>query len=189
LEKETITVGEEGRTRTVAAGETPDVRWHVLWTWSHCEQKVHDQLTAKGFDPFLPRISVWSMRCRKRHRISRPMFPGYLFLRHAMDQESYFEVLKARGLVRVMGKGWSRLATVPDQEIEPIKKILDPQLTALHHPFIREGRRVRVTRGSLAGLEGVLVRSKPNKGLLVLSVDLLMQSVAVEVDCAFVTPI
>src|SRR2546425_6451948 len=30
--------------------------WHALWTRSHCEQLVHDQLAAKGFDLFLPKI-------------------------------------------------------------------------------------------------------------------------------------
>jgi len=50
------------------------------------------------------------------------------------------------------------------------------------HPYLREGMRVRITHGPLNGVEGILVQSKPNKGLLVLSVDLLRRSIAVEVD-------
>jgi transcription antitermination factor NusG len=57
------------------------------------------------------------------------------------------------------------------------------------HPFLREGQHVRITRGPLADVEGVLVATKPNKGLLVLSVDLLRRSVAVEVDCTQVTAV
>ena len=56
-------------------------------------------------------------------------------------------------------------------------------------PYLREGQHVRITRGPLAGVEGLLVHVKPNKGLLVLSVDLLHQSVAVEVDCTDVIPV
>jgi hypothetical protein len=41
----------------------------------------------------------------------------------------------------------------------------------------------------LAGVEGILVRRRPNRGVLVLSVDLLRQSVAVEVDCTAVVPV
>ena len=52
-----------------------------------------------------------------------------------------------------------------------------------------EGQRVRITDGSLSGVEGILVHTKPNKGLLVLSVDLLQRSVAVEVDCTRVMPV
>jgi transcription antitermination factor NusG len=42
---------------------------------------------------------------------------------------------------------------------------------------------VRVTRGPLADVEGIVVRSSPKKGLLVVSVELLRRSVAVHLDC------
>src|SRR5262245_12597683 len=66
--------------------------WYVLWTRSNCEQHVHDQLMAKGFDLFLPRVEVWSRRGGLRQLTRLPMFPGYLFLRRAMDKRSYIEV-------------------------------------------------------------------------------------------------
>ena len=160
--------------------------WYVLWTCSHSEQLVYDQLAAKGFDLFLPKLEVWSRRGGLRHLIHAPMFPGYLFLQHAMDKASYIEVRKARGLVRILGERSDQLAVVPDTEIEAIQRVLDAHLPALPHPYLREGQRVRITRGPLADVEGILVRSKPNKGLLVLSVGLLQRSVAVEVDCTLV---
>jgi len=160
-------------------------KWYALWTKSHCEQMVCDQLAAKGFHAFLPKIEAWSRRGGTRHRIPVPMFPGYLFLHHAMELNSYIEVLKTRELVRVLGDGRDRLAVVPDAEIEAIQKVVQAQLPALPYPFLREGQRVRITEGPLAGVEGILVHTKPNKGLLVLSIELFQRSVAVEVDCAF----
>jgi transcription termination/antitermination protein NusG len=161
--------------------------WYALYTRSHCEQLVYDQLTAKGFHLFLPRIDVWSQWAAKRHLIAVPMFPGYLFLRHAIDKTSYIDVRKARGLVRILGERWDRLSVVPDAEIEAIQTVLDACLPVMPHPYLREGQRVRITQGPLRGVEGVLVQSKPAKGLLVLSVDLLQRSVAVEIDCSGVT--
>jgi transcriptional antiterminator NusG len=161
--------------------------WYALYTRSHCEQLVFDQLVVKGFDLFLPRIEVWSQRGGKRHLISVPMFPGYLFLRHAMDKASYIDVRKARGLVRILGERWDRLSVVPDAEIEAVQTVLNAALPVMSHPYLREGQRVRITRGLLTGVEGILVQSKPAKGLLILSVDLLQRSVAVEVDCSVVT--
>jgi len=160
--------------------------WYVLWTCSHSEQLVYDQLAAKGFHLFLPKLEVWSRRGELRHRIRIPMFPGYLFLRHAMDKASYLEVRKARGLVRLLGDRGDGLAVVPDNEIEAIQRVLDAHLPALPHPYLREGQQVRITRGPLAGMEGILVQIKPNKGMLVLSIGLLQRSVAVEVDCTLV---
>jgi transcriptional antiterminator NusG len=161
--------------------------WYALYTRSHCEQLVCDQLAAKGFQLLLPRIEVWSHRAGQRHLISAPMFPGYLFLRHAIDKASYIDVRKARGLVRILGERWDKLSVVPDAEVEAIQAVLSGSLPVMPHPYLREGQRVRITQGPLSGIEGVLVQSKPAKGLLILSVDLLQRSVAVEVDCSVVT--
>jgi transcriptional antiterminator NusG len=159
-------------------------KWHALWTHSNCEQLVCQQLAAKGFQTFLPTIEAWSVRGGVRTRSRIPMFSGYLFLRHVMDHASYVEILKAKRLVRILGSGWKHLAVIPDAEIHAIRQVIDAKLPVLPHPFLREGQRVRITQGPLAGIEGILARTKPDKGLLVLSIELFQRSIAVEVDCA-----
>ena len=158
--------------------------WYALYTRSHCEQLVYEQLAAKGFHLLLPKIQVWSQRAGVRHRIEVPMFPGYLFLHSLVDSATYLEVRQARGLVRILGQGWDRLAVVPEEEIHAIGAVLRSRLPIHPHPYLREGQRVRVRRGLLSGVEGILVGGKAHKGRLVLSVELLQQSVAVEVDCS-----
>jgi len=56
------------------------------------------------------------------------------------------------------------------------------------HPYLVVGRRVRIRRGLLAEMEGVLVRKK-GQFRLVLSVNLIARSVAVEVDANDVVPV
>ena len=162
--------------------------WRVLWTQSHCEQLVHDQLRGRGFESFLPKINVWSRRAGRRHLIRRPMFPGYLFLHNTLDKQAYIEVRKARGLVAILGESWERLATVPDSEIASVLALSQSDLPSMPYPFLKAGMRVRIASGPLAGVEGILERRKADKGFLVLSVDLLSSSVAVEVDCTSVVP-
>lgn len=163
--------------------------WYALYTRSHCEQLVYEQLAAKGFHLFLPKIQMWSQRAGVRHRIAVPMFPGYLFLQSLMDSANYLEVRKARGLVCILGQGWDRLAVVPEEEIQTIYAVLRSRLPIYPHPYLREGQRVRIIRGLLSGVEGSFVGGKANKGRLVLSVELLQRSVAVEVDCTDVGPV
>ena len=166
----------------------PATGWHVVWTRSNCEQVVFQQLAAAGFDAFLPTAEAWSTHGGIRRLVQVPLFRGYLFLRHAMDKASYLAVAKARGLVRILGDRWDRLAVVPDGEIDALQRILATDLPVFPYPYLRAGQRVRIVKGPLAGLDGVLVRVTPRKGLLIVSVELLQRSVAVQLDCTTVEP-
>ena len=172
-----------------SATQAEPARWHVLWTRSNCEHQVHAQLRAKGFELFLPTVGRWTAREKARRVSCSPLFPGYLFLRHAMDKHSYIEVSKARGLVSVLGERWDRLAAVPDQEIESIQKAVQSELPVMAHPCLRDGQRVRVLHGPMENVEGILLKSEPKRGLLVLSVELLRRSVAVQVEFTSVVPV
>src|SRR5262245_52252370 len=153
-------------------------QWHVIYTRSHCEQLVYDQLAARGFHLFLPKVSVWSKYVRDRKVCRTPLFPGYLFLHHAVDKFSYIDVRKARGVVNILGERWDSLAIVPEAEIEAIQIVVQSQVPVFPHPYLREGQKIRIKRGPLANLEGILIQTKPDKGLLIISVDLLQRSVA-----------
>ena len=162
--------------------------WYAIWTRSHCERLVAQQLLAKGFQAFLPEMKVRSRKGEHTPAVQRPMFPGYLFLRHSMEKHSYLEILKARGVVRILEGGWHRLTTIGDEEMIAIERLVESGAPVSSLPYFHRGDRVRVVEGPLAGLEGLFVRDKPNRGRLVVSVKLLQTSVAVEVDCDFVAP-
>ena len=138
---------------------------------------------------FLPTIKTWSRRGGKRHVVPVPMFPGYLFLHHAMDKHGYVQILQARGVVRILGERWDRLVPIDDAEIAAVQQLVTTDAHVMPHPYLREGHRVRLTDGPLNGLEGVLLQVKAGKGLLVVSVELLQRSVAVEVDCTSVVSV
>jgi transcription antitermination factor NusG len=162
--------------------------WFALWTHSNCEERVREQLAEKSFRTFLPTVRDWSWRAGVRRLVSRPMFPSYLFVQHRIDKRSYIEIMKTKGLVRILGERWDRLEPIPCAEVEAIERIVKTPLPVMNHPYLKEGQRVRITHGALSGVEGIFVRSRPHRGLLVLSVELLRRSVAVEVDCASVVP-
>jgi transcription termination/antitermination protein NusG len=162
--------------------------WYAVWTHSHCEQLVRGQLEARGFDIFLPTVGVWSWRAGVKRRILQPLFPGYLFVRDQLSGARYVELLKARGLVGVLGGQDGRPGEIPDLEINAIRAIVRSELPASPYPYLQSGQRVRITDGPLAHIEGILVGRRADKGLLVISVHLFRRSVAVEVDCASALP-
>src|SRR5256885_8082266 len=100
-----------------------------------------------------------------------------------VDKASYVEAYKTGGLVGILGEGWVRLDAVHASEIGAIQKVVHSGFAILPYPYLREGQRVRITRGPLADVEGIIVRASPKKGLLVVSVNLLQRSIAVHLDC------
>ena len=173
---------KEGQALTVTAGRTADLsgelakangvsepsffaNWYALHTRSRCEQLVYNQLATKGFNVLLPKLEVWSRRAGQQHLISIPMFPSYLFLHDTMDKRGYIEVRKARGLVRILGERWDRSSVVPDVEMEAIQQFLRSRFPlGLPHPYLKEGQRIRMTHGALAGVAGIPCAASQGKG-------------------------
>jgi transcriptional antiterminator RfaH len=162
--------------------------WYAIWTRSHCERLVLDQLAAKGFAAFLPEIGVWSKRQGRMHVVPAPLFPGYLFVRNSMDKHAYIEMQKVRGLVRILEDGWQRLTPIPDHEVEAVERVQQAGMPMFRHGALHQGDHVRVTDGPLAGVEGIFVQDDPGTGRLVVSVGLLGRGVAVEIDGTSVEP-
>lgn len=130
-------------------------QWYMLYTRSNCEGLVYDQLVKKGFSLFLPRIAQNPGCGDMRHLATAPLFPGYVFVNHAMDKASYVELRKARGVVSILGERWDCLATVPNNEIEAIQSALRVSVPIWPYARLREGTRVRFVHGPLTGVEGV----------------------------------
>ena len=105
-----------------------------------------------------------------------------------MDADTRLDILKTESVVRIL-RNDGMPATIPDEQIGAIKAVMMSGISPTPHPYLKEGMRVRVVDGPLIGIEGILVNTKPNKHRLVLSVDLLQESVSVEMDDLSVEPI
>lgn len=158
--------------------------WWALYTRHQHEKVVAEVLSAKGFEVFLPAYES-TRRWKDRTKIiSLPLFPCYVFVRGGLNRR--LQVVTTPGVHMILFYG-ERVATIPEAEIAAIRKAVEGPFRVEPHPFLKCGERVRVTRGSLEGVEGILVRKK-NLYRLVLSVDMMAQAVAVEIDASDVEP-
>lgn len=159
--------------------------WWAVYTRHQHERAVAEVLENKGFEVFLPlydSIRRWKDRSKM---LSLPLFPCYVFVRGG--QARRLHVVTTPGIHNVLFQG-DRIATIPNEEIEGIRKAVSSRCSVEPYPFLRCGETVRVVRGSLEGVRGKLVRKK-SLYRLVLSVEMLAQSVAVEIDAADVEPV
>jgi transcription termination/antitermination protein NusG len=159
--------------------------WYAAYTCANHEKRVAHQLVERQVQHFLPlyrSVRRWSDR---RMQIDLPLFPGYVFVHLALCDR--LQVVRIPSVVRLVG--FNGLPTaLPDEEMEILRSGLSQRPRAVPHPFLTVGRRVRITGGPFAGLEGVLKRRKSNLRVIV-SLDLLQRAIAVDVDVVDVQPV
>jgi len=156
----------------------PESGWYALYTYPRHEKRIAELIETRCFCCFLPlyrSVRRWKDR---RKEIDQVLFPGYVFVQMALEDK--LKVLQLPGVVRlVASKG--RPVPLSANEIETLRDRLSRSSKLEPHPYLRTGRRVRVRRGPLEGLEGVIVRRKESCRF-VFSIDLIQRSVAVEID-------
>ena len=152
--------------------------WNALYTRYQHEKSVADNLSRSGVEVFLPTYNVIRQWTDRKKRLTLPLFPCYVFLRGAFEQRwKIVATPSVHSFVSFAG----RPASIPDSEIDAIRKAMNSILRVEPHPFLRCGDWVRVKSGPLADTEGILVRKKGSYRL-VLSMQLIGRSISVEVD-------
>lgn len=166
--------------QNAVAGAPQTGAWYALYTRHQHEKAVARMLAGKGFEVFLPVYATahrWQDRTRQ---LSLPLFPGYVFLRTGLDRRA--QVVTTPGVHHFVPNAELPVA-ISQPEIEAVRQLTERAARVEPHPFLKRGDWVRIKAGALAGLEGILTRWK-GALKLVLSVELLQQSVAVEVEAA-----
>jgi transcription antitermination factor NusG len=153
-------------------------QWFALYTVPNNEKRVREHLQLKGIEAYLPLYSVtkrWKNRVNAE--VLLPLFASYVFVKIAHTER--VRVLEVPRVLSIVGNGREPLP-LPESEIEMLR-------TGLHqrqfdpYPYLKVGNRVRIRSGALAGVEGIVVR-KDGHLRVVLSIDLIMRSVAVHVN-------
>jgi transcription antitermination factor NusG len=168
----------------VLPAEYLEPRWYAAYSYANHEKRVAEQLAQRSVEHFLPLYESVRRWKDRRVRLELPLFPGYVFVHLALRDR--LRVLQIPSVVRLVGFG-GLPAALPDEQVEILRAGLAGQLRAEPHPLLTVGRRVRIVRGPLAGLAGILQRKKSNFRF-VLSVELIQRAIAVDVDAADVQP-
>jgi transcription antitermination factor NusG len=162
----------------------PTPCWFATYTYSHHEKRVADLFAEQRIESFVPlyaAIRQWKNRCRVK--IEQPLFPNYVFVR--IDLRERVRVLKVPGVISLVSCGRTPVP-LSDAVIAAIRSAV-VERTIQPHAYLVAGERVRITTGAMAGMEGVLVRQK-NNFRVVVTLEALMRSVAVEIDADDLQP-
>ena len=159
--------------------------WYALQTRPRHEKRVAEELRARTIEEFLP-----LHKCRNRWKngvvadVELPLFPCYLFVRVPLSER--IRLLQFPGVIGFAVNS-AHPTALAQEDIEALR-LLSVVYRAEPHPFLKSGDSVRISAGPLAGMEGILLRRKQDLRV-VLSLDFIMRSVAVEVSELDIEPI
>ncbi len=153
-------------------------RWYAVQTCARHEKRILEQLELRRVESFLPLYKKQSRWKDRRVTLELPLFPGYIFVRFHLSER--LRVLQVPSIVRLVG--FAGVATpLPDSDIEHLRQGLEAGIHAVPHPYLENGRRVRIVSGPMAGMVGILLRRK-KRDRFVVSLDLIMRSLSVELS-------
>ena len=173
------------------AGLTVEIErlfWYAVYVRSRHEFRVLEYLSYSQIETFLPtvvRVSRWKDR---KKLVTFPLFPGYLFVHICPGKDALLSVLKTQGVVKFLSNRPGHPDPVPNEQISSLKNLVALGKDLEPYPYLKEGRRVRIKFGPLAGIEGILTE-KRGQHMLVLSIDILQQGASVRIDAADVEPV
>jgi transcriptional antiterminator NusG len=157
--------------------DSEEPRWYAVYTWARHEKAVASQFEQRGLKHFLPLYLTVRHSNMRTVRLSLPLFPSYVFVQTGAAE--HFRPLQVPGVVHYVGN--RRASPIPNDEIEGLRRVLLSGVGVAPHPYLAPGNAVWISSGPLAGLSGVIERTKSGSRFIV-SVNMIMRSIAVEVN-------
>lgn len=163
---------------------SPADSWYAVRVKSNRERIAAESLKGKGYSVCFPLYLERTRRASTR-AVELPLFPGYVFCR--FDVSKRLPILMAPGVVHIVSCG--RIPQpVEEREMASVISVVESGLPLSPHPFLSIGQPVELDRGPLAGAVGVILEYADEERFVV-SVTLLQRSIAVKVDCNWISPV
>ena len=166
-------------------GPVHDRNWYAVYTVPQHEKSALKQLAIREVESFLPvyeTVRVW--KNRQRMKLILPLFPTYLFVR--INSRERTKVLQSPGVLQIVGNSREGVP-LPDSEVEFLRSGFCRQRIEPYRDLVI-GEKVRIKSGVMQGLQGTLVR-KSNSMRFVLTLELINQHAAIQVDAEDLEPI
>src|SRR3984885_8804200 len=171
----------------VADGGQNVESWYAVQTRARHEKAAANRLSERGVITFLPTVTEVHRWNDRKKTVQLPLFSCYLFVKLMPRNEERQRVLRTDsvlGLVGAQGVG----TPIPNEQIDAVRILVKEQLPCCSHPFLKTGQRVRIRGGALEGLEGIFL-SRHGERRLIISVDAMQRSLAIQVEGYDVEPI
>jgi len=144
-----------------------DFKWYVAHTYSGYENKVKDSIEKtvenRGLSNLIGEVCIPMEEAveendkGEKKSVSRKIYPGYVFIKMLMTDESWYVVRNTRGCTGFVGPG-SKPVPLSEAEVES----LGVEIGQVELGF-EVGDTVRITEGSMEGFMGEVLEINSEK--------------------------
>lgn len=158
-------------------------KWYVLFVRSNQEKRVVQHLTDRTVEHFLPTFDLVRQWRDRKVKLLVPLFPGYVFVKLPLVER--LKVLLVPNVVNLVGPR-DAPAVISDEEIEWVRRAINHG-GAKPYPYrnLKIGSSVMITSGTMAGMEGILIRIQ-NTTRVLIGLNSISRAFTVEVDSRYV---
>lgn len=164
-------------------------KWYVLHSQTGHENRVMNNLEQriqslgvedKIFDIIVPTREVVAIKKGKKTKQKEKVFPGYIFVRMNLDDESWLVVRTTEGVTGFIGAG-TKPTPISDKEVQAIMKFVQQEQPKFKAKF-SVGEAVKITEGPFADFLGTVEAIDEEKGKIRVLVSIFDRETPVELD-------
>jgi len=165
------------------------VQWYALFVKTGEEEDMRKYLETLlpdiNMKILIPKRKLQERRKGKVYEVIRTLLPGYVLVKTEMDVDFYYRLKKLPGLLKIL-RDESEPLPIPEHEIAVILALTNQGDVIEFSEVYKEGDRIKVARGPMKGLEGIIESYDHRKKRLKIRLEILGQVKKVDIGAEFV---
>jgi transcriptional antiterminator NusG len=165
------------------------VQWYALFVKTGEEEDMRKYLETLlpdiNMKILIPKRKLQERRKGKVYEVIRTLLPGYVLVKTEMDVDFYYRLKKLPGLLKIL-RDESEPLPIPEHEIAVILALTNQGDVIDFSEVYKEGDRIKVARGPMKGLEGIIESYDHRKKRLKIRLEILGQVKKVDIGAEFV---
>lgn len=125
-------------------------------------------MNSKNIEAYVPLVKTMRQWSDRKKMVEVPLLNGYVFVKS--EPQKHEKILQTKGVVAFV-KSEGKVANIRDLEIERLKQLVNLgyqiEAQAINRHY-KEGDKVKITSGSLKGVEGFVHQLKEDRFIEIL---------------------
>ena len=141
--------------------------WFILQFKSNSHHQAAKNLNRQGFETFLPLHDTTSRKLSRFINTSKPLFPGYMFIRFDRAESEWHKINNTYGVSKLITSN-SKLQSIPTKFVDQLMKRYDLLGNLIPIKKLKKGDQVKVLNGPFANFVAIVEKYEADQRIWIL---------------------